>query len=103
MSGKIKHEKTHTPGPWNWDRPHTVNGGPGEALAVMARLLTVAMVGFDRGSPETEAASRADAALISAAPDLKAACEAISKADNYDEIEAAKELALAALSKASGR
>jgi len=43
------------------------------------------------------------AQLFAAAPDLKAACEAISKADNYDEIEAAKELAKAALSKATGR
>jgi hypothetical protein len=62
----------HTPGPWKAEGPYSVKGG-GHTIEVGAEIgaghITVAMVGFDKGDRETEAASWADARLIAAAPD----------------------------------
>jgi hypothetical protein len=59
----------HTPGPW------TANGTAIEAEAPNGRSDTVAHVYGDRDAP-VRGSPRANAALISASPDLLAACEA---------------------------
>jgi len=92
-------ESKHTPGPWIVT-PIAPGDNVGYAFRI-SREHAWSVASVANGAHGYAAID--NACLIAAAPDLKAACEAISMADNYDEIEAAKELALAALAKASGR
>ena len=82
----------HTPGPWSIDRAYgdcCVAGRDGDRIA--------AVYGYDYGEDE------ANAALIAAAPDLLAACQAVLDefpAADGRRIESVKALCRAALRKA---
>lgn len=66
---------THTPGPWKYDGPHPVVDAETNCFSIYhGDGISVAMVIFMPGEDDREQC-RADAALISAAPDLLAACQ----------------------------
>ena len=84
-------QKKHTLGPW------VVEDAPDNRVAVYGGTVCVAVVG-DKGV----AAVDADAALISAAPDMLAALEYIMAWDSDWTVEQARTMARAAILKAKG-
>lgn len=85
---------THTPGPWNVSRHATPDYAPQFGIYAGESARDLATVTGDNAA--------ADAALIEAAPDLLAACEAllncIDPARDWKEAKAAR----AAIAKAKG-
>jgi hypothetical protein len=86
-------EHKHTPGPWRYvyapSRGHEVHWGPPPSDEATNIHRPVCHMRWTDGlRPNVEETVKADAALIAAAPDLRAACEAAFhtlEALNFDE------------------
>lgn len=98
----------HTPGPWNihyWDNKYHVEATGRNLVATLANK-TSSGVFYNDGAEDTDATTKANGKLLSAAPDLLAALSSMLTTMGMDEDETNRpvyEQARAAIAKARGQ